>query len=92
MVVIVAPALAAGGIHVPHGEGDLRVCLFVVDSEEHILAVVVGREDGFHQDVIVNDDGQVEIFREVLAEVIVGSCADEVDGVIDPLIYVHYLN
>ena len=83
VVVAVVPPLSAGGVQVPHGEGYFLVGLFVVDAEVHVLPVVVGGQDGFHQYVVVHDDGQVEVLGKVIGEVQVGRSADEVDSVVE---------
>ena len=83
MVVDVAPALSAAGVHIPYGKGDFLVLLLVIHAEVHVLAVIVGSQNGLHQDVVVHDHRHVEVVGKLLVELPVARRTYEVHGIVE---------
>ena len=83
--IVVAPSLSYNSIKIPDGEGDAWRHLFVVAGKEHVLAMIVCGQDGFEQNVVVDDERQVKPLAHLLAELLIAGRANEVDSVVERL-------
>ena len=84
VVAAAVPIAAPSAVHVPRRDANLLGVSgagLVVIEEEHVFAVVVGGEHEFDEKEIVVHDGAVEIFAEIIVELILGGSSHKVDGI-----------
>ena len=84
VVAAAVPIAAPGAVHVPRRDANLLgvgCAGLVVIEEEHILAVVVGGEHEFDEEEVVVHDGAVEVFAEIVVEIVLRGGCYKVDSI-----------